>query len=192
MSDADEDFRKALVPLIPHLRAFARTFVKQPADADDLVQDTIVKALVSRSQYTDGTNLRAWTFMILRNNFLSGTRRSWRQVQLDPEDAERRLVANADPTRALELDDVRRALDKLPLPQREALILVGAGGLAYDEAATIMGVPIGTVKSRVNRARAALEAILANERVERDEKRADTAMAEIIKELETRRGGSDR
>ncbi len=187
--DGDEDFRRALIPLIPHLRAFARTFVKQPSDADDLVQDTLVKALASRHQYADGTNLRAWTFMILRNSFLSGTRRAWRQVELAPEDAERTLVANADPTGALELDDVRRALDKLPMPQREALILVGAGGLAYDEAARIMNVAIGTVKSRVNRARAALLAIIETQRVERDEKRASAAMDEIMSEIETRQKG---
>ncbi|HWW12302.1 MAG TPA: sigma-70 family RNA polymerase sigma factor, partial [Brevundimonas sp.] len=131
----DNAFKKELVALIPHLRAFARTLTGDPTAADDLAQDAMMKAWDARASYQMGTNMKAWTFMILRNQFYSEKRRSWRQSQLDQEAAERTLVAVDDPESPVALDELRLALATLPEEQREALILVGAGGFAYEEAA---------------------------------------------------------
>jgi RNA polymerase sigma-70 factor (ECF subfamily) len=152
-SSDDEGFKKQLVTLIPHLRAFARTLTGDATAADDLAQDALMKAWDARASYQMGTNMKAWTFMILRNQFYSEKRRSWRQSQLDQEAAERTLVAVDDPEAPVALDELRQALDSLPAEQREALILVGAGGFAYEEAAEICQCAVGTVKSRVSRAR---------------------------------------
>jgi len=156
----DEGFRRELVALIPHLRAFARTLAGDMASADDLAQEALGKAWAARVSFRPGSNMKAWTFTILRNQFYSERRRAWRQIQLDPEAAERTLVAADDPETQVVLDELRRGLGMLPVEQREALILVGAGGFAYEEAAEICGCAKGTVKSRVSRARRALRAIL--------------------------------
>ena len=150
-----EAFKRELVALIPHLRAFARTLTGEQASADDLAQDALMKAWDARASYQMGTNMKAWTFMILRNQFYSEKRRSWRQTQLDQDAAERTLVAVDDPQAPVALDELRLGLGMLPAEQREALILVGAGGFAYEEAAEICGCAVGTVKSRVSRARRA-------------------------------------
>jgi len=156
----DEAFRRELVALIPHLRAFARTLCGDPTAADDLAQDAMLKAWDARNSFEMGTNMKAWTFMILRNQFYSEKRRSWRQTQLDQEAAERTLVAVDDPEAPVALDELRQGLAMLPIEQREALVLVGAGGFAYEEAAEICDCAVGTVKSRVSRARRALQGIL--------------------------------
>ncbi len=119
-------FKSELVALIPHLRAFARTLAGDPTAADDLAQDAMMKAWDARASYQMGTNMKAWTFMILRNQFYSEKRRSWRQTQLDQEAAERPLVAVDDPEAPVALDELRLGLGMLPPEQREALILVGA------------------------------------------------------------------
>jgi RNA polymerase sigma-70 factor, ECF subfamily len=107
-----------------------------------------------------GSNMKAWTFRILRNQFQSDRRRSWRTEPLDPGVAERALVAADDPSAALGVSDVRRGMMQLSVEQREALILIGAAGMSYEEAAGICQTAIGTMKSRVSRARAALQIIL--------------------------------
>src|SRR6478735_2753322 len=117
----DEAFKKELVALIPHLRAFARTLCGDAAAADDLAQDAIMKAWDARASFQIGTNMKAWTFMILRNQFYSEKRRSWRQSQLDQEAAERTLVAVDDPESPVALDELRLGLAMLPAEQREAL-----------------------------------------------------------------------
>ena len=181
MDQASETvFKRDLVKLIPHLRAFARTLCGDAAAADDLAQDTVMKAWDARSSYQMGTNMKAWTFMILRNQFYSEKRRSWRQTQLDQEAAERTLVATDDPSSPLALDELRQALIMLPTEQREALILVGAGGFAYEEAAEICGCAVGTVKSRVSRARRALQGILETGAYDRDGRSAGDAMNSIL------------
>lgn len=185
MDPASETVFKAdLVKLIPHLRAFARTLCGDATAADDLAQDTVMKAWDARSSYQMGTNMKAWTFMILRNQFYSEKRRSWRQTQLDQEAAERTLVAIDDPASPLALDELRQALGMLPTEQREALILVGAGGFAYEEAAEICGCAVGTVKSRVSRARRALLAILEAGAYDRDGQPAGEAMRSILADAE--------
>jgi RNA polymerase sigma-70 factor (ECF subfamily) len=180
----DAGFKKELVTLIPHLRAFARTLTGDPTSADDLAQEAMMKAWDARASYQMGTNMKAWTFMILRNQFYSEKRRSWRQTQLDQEAAERTLVAVDDPEAPVALDELRQALKTLPEEQREALILVGAGGFAYEEAAEICGCAVGTVKSRVSRARRALHAILDDGAYERDGGSAGDAMRAILADAE--------
>lgn len=182
---ADDDaFKRELVQLIPHLRAFARTLCGDPAAADDLAQDAMMKAWDARQSFQMGTNMKAWTFMILRNQFYSEKRRSWRQSQLDQEAAERTLVAVDDPEAPVALDELRQGLAMLPPEQREALILVGAGGFAYEEAAEICGCAVGTVKSRVSRARRALHAILDEGNYDRDGAAAGDAMRSILADAE--------
>jgi len=156
----ERDFKAELIALIPYMRAFARTLCRDATFADDLAQDALARAWSCRSSYEPGTNLKAWTFMILRNGFYSHTRRSWRSSQLDQGVAEATLVAVSDPTATLELNDLRRAMTMLPKEQCEALTLIGAAGLSYEEAAEICGVAIGTMKSRVSRARTRLAEIL--------------------------------
>ena len=181
---AEAIFKRDLVGLIPHLRAFARTLCGDAAAADDLAQDAILKAWDARASFQIGTNMKAWTFMILRNQFYSEKRRSWRQSQLDQEAAERTLVAADDPEAPVALDEMRLALTMLPTEQREALILVGAGGFAYEEAADICGCAVGTVKSRVSRARRALQAILEQGAYDRDGAPAGEAMRAILADAE--------
>ena len=180
----DNAFKAEIVTLIPHLRAFARTLCGDATAADDLAQDAMMKAWDARASFQMGTNMKAWTFMILRNQFYSEKRRSWRQSQLDQEAAERTLVAVDDPEAPVALDELRLSLGMLPPEQREALILVGAGGFAYEEAAEICGVAVGTVKSRVSRARRALQAILEAGTYDRDGGSAGDAMRSILADAE--------
>jgi RNA polymerase sigma-70 factor (ECF subfamily) len=180
----DEAFRVELEALIPHLRAFARTLCGDPTAADDLAQDAMLKAWDARASFEMGTNMKAWTFMILRNQFYSEKRRSWRQSQLDQEAAERTLVAVDDPEAPVALDELRQGLAMLPLEQREALVLVGAGGFAYEEAAAICECAVGTVKSRVSRARRALQGILESGAYTRDGSAAGEAMNSILAHAE--------
>src|SRR5580658_5575346 len=183
-AERDEAFRAELVALIPHLRAFARTLAGDPTAADDLAQDAMMKAWDARLSFELGTNMKAWTFMILRNQFYSEKRRSWRQTQLDQEAAERTLVAVDDPASPVALDEMRLAMAMLPAEQREALILVGAGGFAYEEAADICECAVGTVKSRVSRARRALAGVLESGHYRRDGGDAAKAMASILADAE--------
>ncbi len=157
---SDPDFKEHLSAVIPHLRAFGRSLSGSRDLADDLVQETLLKAWAARKRFQAGTNMRAWTFIILRNLFLSQMRRARFKGEWDDITAAKILAAPASQDRHIELGDMQRALMHLPQPQREALILVGAGGFAYEEAADICGCAVGTIKSRVARGRVALEALL--------------------------------
>ena len=154
------DFKTELLGLVPFLRAFARSLTGNPEAADDLAQETLVKAWQSRSSFIPGTNLKAWLFTILRNQFYSDRRRAWRQAPWDQEAAERIPGSSGDQVFSAELSDTVRALRRLSDEQREALILVGAGGFSYEDAAAICKCAVGTVKSRVARARKTLIDIL--------------------------------
>jgi RNA polymerase sigma factor (sigma-70 family) len=156
----DDEFKDQLGAVIPHLRAFGRSLSGSRDLADDLVQETLLKAWAARKRFQAGTNMRAWTFIILRNLFLSQMRRARFKGEWDDITASKILAAPASQDRHIELGDMQRALLHLPQPQREALILVGAGGFAYEEAAEICGCAVGTIKSRVARGRVALEALL--------------------------------
>ncbi|MGM0584923.1 MAG: sigma-70 family RNA polymerase sigma factor [Pseudomonadota bacterium] len=158
--DASPSFRAQLVDQLPALRAFARTLARDASQADDLTQEAMLKAWANRHRYQEGTNLRAWLFTILRNTFYSEFRKRRREVaDVDGEHAAR-LTTRPSQEHAMALREFETALARLPVEQREALVLVGAAGMAYDEAAQVIGVAVGTVKSRVSRARAALSAIL--------------------------------
>jgi RNA polymerase sigma-70 factor (ECF subfamily) len=157
---SDVAFKAELTMVIPQLRAFARSLCGNHDLADDLVQETMMKTWAARQRYVAGTNFRAWTFTILRNHYFSLTRRRRFTGEWDELVADRVLAAPASQDSSIELRDLMRALLQLPEPQREALILVGAGGISYEETAEITGVAIGTVKSRVARARMALEALM--------------------------------
>lgn len=160
VSLSDPEFKTQLAAVIPHLRAFGRSISGSRDLADDLVQETLMKAWAARQRFQAGTNMRAWTFIILRNLYLSQMRRARFKGEWDDLVADRLLAAPASQDRHVELGDMQRALLHLPQPQREALILVGAGGFAYEEAAEICGVAVGTIKSRVARGRVALETIM--------------------------------
>lgn len=180
IGSSQNDFENALIAIIPSMRAFARSLCGDQTRADDLVQEALAKALRSRDSFQMGTNLKAWTFQIVRNQYFSEKRRDWRWCALEPTVAEATLVGVAQTDGALELDDVRQALNVLSDSQREALILVGAGGLSYEEAAEIMGVAIGTVKSRVGRARMELQRVLETGAFPRDNVPPSGAMGAIM------------
>jgi len=157
---AGTDFQGELLSLAPYLRAFAWSLCGNPDDADDLAQETLVKAWQAQDSFIPGTNLKAWLFTIQRNQFYSNRRNSGRQVAYNQEAAESISGTSQDQMWSAELSDMSRALRCLPDEQREALILVGAGGFSYDEAASICHCAVGTVKSRATRARRALLKIL--------------------------------
>lgn len=157
---ATEDLGDRLIALVPELRAFARTYRRDAAAADDLVQDTILKAWSNIDKFQEGTNLRAWLFTILRNTFLSEVRKRRREVEDADGAYAAQLYEKPSQDALLEFEDFQSALAKLPDDQREALVLVGASGFTYDEAAEVMGCAAGTVKSRVSRARTRLAALM--------------------------------
>jgi RNA polymerase sigma-70 factor (ECF subfamily) len=133
--EADAQFRKDLLALIPFLRAFSRSLCGERELADDLAQEALAKAWQSRDTFRPGSNLKAWLFTILRNQFYSDRRRAWRQAPWDETAVERVPAARGEQTWAVQLSDTARALRGLPAEQREALILVGAGGFSYEDAA---------------------------------------------------------
>ena len=154
--DPDKVFRDQLVALLPSLRAFARGLCGNREMADDLAQDTMMRAWAARESYTQGTNFRAWMFMIMRNQFYTTIRKNSRMTSLDPEVAERVLVVAPAQQNGINIEDVAKAMQKLPAEQREVLLLIGASGLSYEEAAEVIGCAMGTVKSRLARGRTAL------------------------------------
>ena len=156
-----QQLRTDLIGAIPNLRAFAVSLCGNPDRADDLVQETLVKAWSNLSSFAEGTNLAAWLFTILRNIYYSEYRKRRREVA-DSDGAIAARLATA-PAQSGHMDflDFSGALQKLPADQREALILIGASGLSYEEAAGVCNCAVGTMKSRVNRARNRLVELLA-------------------------------
>ncbi len=176
-------FQRELTALIPRMRAFARGMCHDAAAADDLAQDGLLKAWTARASYQPGTNLKAWVFMIMRNAFYSEKRRSWRSLPLEQEVAERE-IAVSDASTAVELDELRRALLLLPDEQREALILIGAAGCSYEEVSEMCGCAVGTIKSRVSRARDRLALIFAEGGIPKDDIRPSAAMTDLMSQCE--------
>jgi RNA polymerase sigma-70 factor (ECF subfamily) len=154
------ELHASVLKVIPHLRAFAISLTGNIDQADDLVQEAIVRGLTSINHFEPGTNMQAWLFTILRNQFHTSFRKRRREIE-DPDGVTAGMLS-APPEQHghLDLDDLRTALAKLPAYHREVLLLVGAEGLSYEETAQIVGANIGTVKSRVNRARARLAELL--------------------------------
>lgn len=161
MSEADRSFKRDLLATVPSLRAFAMSLIGRHDKADDLVQDTILKAWAKQDSFEPGTNIKAWLFTILRNEFYSQMRKRGREIQDSDGAMTERLSTHAAQHGAMDLQDFRHALDQLPDDQREAIILVGASGFSYEEAAEICDCAIGTIKSRVSRARSRLQELLS-------------------------------
>lgn len=158
MSTADP--RDELVEHLPALRAFALSLTRNGATADDMVQDTVVKAWTNIEKFQVGTNMRAWLFTILRNTYYSSRRKVKREVaDVDGVFTEGMSEKPAHDGH-LQMRDFRRAFDQLPDEQRETLILVGASGFSYEEAAEMCGVAVGTIKSRANRGRKRLAELM--------------------------------
>jgi RNA polymerase sigma-70 factor (ECF subfamily) len=158
--DASADFRAQMVAIIPSLRAFARGLCGNRELADDLAQEAMMRAWAAHDSFTPGSNFRAWMFMILRNQFYTTMRKNARMTSWDPDAAERLLVEAPPQQHLVHMRDVEKALQKLPAEQREILMIVGAGGASYEEAAEVTGCAIGTVKSRLARGRAALASLI--------------------------------
>ena len=148
-------FMDAVRPILPSLRAYGRRLTGNLPDTDDLVQDTLARAWGARGRFEAGTNLKAWMMRIERNSFLNGRRRAARQIELDPEVLDRTLSEPAAQEERLHLGDLDRAVHALPAVQREAFEAVSSG-IRYDDLAQKLGVPEGTLKSRVSRARSAI------------------------------------
>ncbi|MBL0370641.1 RNA polymerase sigma factor [Rhizobium sp. KVB221] len=156
----DDDFKRTMLGCLGSLRAFAVSLSGRHDRADDLVQDTIMKAWAKKTSFEPGTNMKAWLFTILRNEFYSQIRKSGREIQDSDGYYTEQLASHPGQYGALDFSDFKIALEKLPDDQREAIILIGATGFSYEEAAEICGCAIGTIKSRVNRARTRLTELL--------------------------------
>ena len=157
----DESVRKAVLSAVPSLRAFAISLCGNVDRADDLVQETLLRALANIDSFQPGTNMAAWLFTILRNHFRSEYRKRRREVEDSDGRYAESLKSQPEQYGQVELTEFRKALVQLPADQREALILVGASGFSYEEAAHICGCAVGTIKSRVNRARTRLAELMA-------------------------------
>jgi RNA polymerase sigma-70 factor (ECF subfamily) len=160
----DSSTREAFLKTIPHLRAFAISLTGNPESADDLVQETLTRGLTHIDRFEPGTNVQAWLFTILRNQFYTGYRKRRREKE-DPDGVlAGKLAVNPAQQARLDYEDMRTALAKLAPRQREAILLIGAEGLTYEEAARLCRTSIGTIKSRVNRARTRLAELLSIDR----------------------------
>lgn len=155
------EFHEELAALVPNLRAFGKSLCGNADYADDLVQETLIKAWKNRSSFAEGSNLKAWLFTILRNTFLSDRRKRKFEVE-DPEGIlAGKLSTHGAQSGHMDFLDFAEAFEKLPDDQREALVLIGAEGFSYEEAALMCGCAVGTIKSRVNRARNKLLELMA-------------------------------
>ena len=178
--DASPEFHAALLECMPHLRAFARSLVRNRDRADDLVHDATVRALAAAHQFAMGSNFKAWIFTILRNCHYNEIRKHhWRNVPFD-EAPEERQSTHATQEAALEFCDFRRAFSQLSDGHREVLTLVGASGLSYEEVANVCDCAVGTVKSRVSRAREELTRLLSDSTLIRRSEFAPIAEFELF------------
>ena len=157
---------EAMLRAVPSLRAFAISLCGNVDRADDLVQETLLRAWANLNSFEPGTNMSAWLFTILRNLFRSEYRKRRREVPDGDGTYAETLKTQPEQTSRVEFEEFRVALAKLPPDQREALVLVGASGFSYEEAANICGCAVGTIKSRVNRARTRLAELMSIESVD--------------------------
>ncbi|MEP3442345.1 MAG: RNA polymerase sigma factor [Sulfitobacter sp.] len=156
----NQDPRDELVDHLPAMRAFAISLTRNSATADDMVQDTLVKAWTNIEKFEVGSNMRAWLFTILRNTYYSSRRKAKREVADVDGVFTEALAEKPAHDGHLQMNDFRDALGKLKDEQREALMLIGASGFSYEEAAEMCGVAVGTIKSRTNRARAQIAELM--------------------------------
>ncbi|MCZ2203735.1 RNA polymerase sigma factor [Bartonella sp. A05] len=160
MTMGAKDFKQELLLVLPALRAFAISLSGKHDKAEDLVQDTIMKAWAKQDSFKMGTNLKAWLFTILRNEFYSQMRKRGREVQDSEGTLLQSVAVHPAQYGSLDLQDFKKALDMLSPDQKEAIILIGASGFSYEDAAAICGCAVGTIKSRVSRARNRLQELL--------------------------------
>jgi RNA polymerase sigma-70 factor (ECF subfamily) len=173
--DTASDFRQELVSHLPHLRAVARALTGHRDRADDLVNDTVLKALSAEAQFQPGTYLKAWLMTILRNHYINGLRRTRIEVETIGDIPEGALPSAPNQEHVVEVNEVANALQRMSIEHREILVLVSAAGLSYEEAAEVCGCAVGTIKSRLNRARGELKKVLAKSRGLAGEGRRDGA-----------------
>ena len=193
---ADEDnakkisFEDVLIKTLPSLRQYAYALTRNRADADDLLQAAVSNALAARNSFTPGTNFKAWMSCILRNRFLSDTRRRRETVAVDdvPQELFARAASQDD---SIALGELRRGMGRLPSGHRLALVMITVQGLSYEEASVELGVPVGTVKCRVFRARKQLQAWLLDdgERITRAPLKQGGSVAEKRTGLNRTTGG---
>src|SRR5690625_1729173 len=180
-----DPFRDDLIEAIRPLRAFSRTLIRDEVRAEDLVQETLVKAWEEQKSFQPGTNIRAWLFTILRNTYYSELRKRKREV----EDVDGKMTADlsvkASQDGHMAVRDLRTALEQLNPEQREALILVGASGFSYEEAGEICGVAAGDRKSRVSRARQKLQDLLSDKQAPATMESSMTAATDEAKAART-------
>jgi RNA polymerase sigma-70 factor (ECF subfamily) len=176
--------RESILAILPRLRAFAISLCGKVDRADDLVQETVVRAFTNFSSFEPGTNLQAWLFTILRNQFRSDYRKRRREVEDVDGYYSNQAATRPEQHARMEFEEFRQALTKLPPEQREALLLIGASGFSYEEGAQICGCAVGTIKSRVNRARARLAKVLSM-----DSERDFGADPEMSAAIASARGG---
>ena len=184
-ADSDHEFRSRLLLLLPFMSAFSRTLCGNTTLSEDILQDALCKAWEARETFRPGTNLKAWAFKILRNCYYNHCRRVWRRPSLDDDVAAAIEAPPDEQMWAVHLADTIEALDVLPVAQRKALILVALGGASYSDVASLCNCPVGTVKSRVTRARKYVLLALESARKPHRGKRvrADTAVDVIVQEL---------
>jgi len=166
-------FRQELVLHLPHLRAVARALTGHRDRADDLVNDTILKALSAEAQFQAGTNLKAWLMTILRNHYINGLRRNRIEVETVGEIPESALPTAPNQEHVVEVSEIAAALQRMSVEHREILVLISAAGLSYEEAADVCGCAVGTIKSRLNRARGELKHVLSKLRGSAGDARGD-------------------
>jgi RNA polymerase sigma-70 factor, ECF subfamily len=157
------EFHRLIEQQIPRLRRYARALTHNRDWADDLVQDTLVRALVKEHLWQPGTNLRAWLFTIMHNQNVNTVRQGIREAAVDIEQVSATLAAPTDASACREMLELERALARLPSTQRQVILLVGLEGTSYEESAGILGIPIGTVRSRLSRGRDDLRKLLGME-----------------------------
>ena len=167
------EFARLLEAQLPRLRRYARALTRDPSRADDLIQDTLVRALAKQHLYQDGTNLRAWLFTLMHNQHVNDIRRNVQEGNsLDVDTVAAHLVAVTNPTASRQLRELDEAIGKLAMEQRQVILLIGLEGMSYEEAAAILKLPIGTVRSRLSRGGDALRRLMG---MEEDEVQLATA-----------------
>lgn len=148
------DIGRLLEPQLPALRRYARKLTRDASRAEDLVQTTVLRALINQGKWAEGTNLRGWLFSILHNEFVSQVRRYARELhRRSAVDLRPAAIPGSDPEMSYRLIELKVALANLPASQREIIMLVGLEGYTYERVADVLNVPLGTVRSRVSRAR---------------------------------------
>jgi RNA polymerase sigma-70 factor, ECF subfamily len=158
---AMSEYHRLVGEQIPRLRRYARALTRNPDRADDLVQDTLSRALIKEQFRQPGTNLKAWLFTMMHNQNVNNVRQDVREsAMVDIEQMFSTLPATTDPSASRKMVELDRALAQLPLDQRQVILLVGLEGMSYEDTAGILGIPIGTVRSRLSRGRDALRELL--------------------------------